>query len=217
RQRAGVGAGVDVGDRLVDVDRGGVVVPGREGLVDTAGLAPLLAQAVGGLRARGLLEELGGDVEQIRVAGLPAADHVSRPHLLREGPRHVDPSLHPSWGCVLMRRRTRSRALHSSWAGPRSDALASHSIRRQYRSMDNTPEENGSGVGVLDKAAVVLGALEAGPATLAQLVQSTGLPRPTAHRLAVALEYHHLVARDMQGRFILGPRLGELAAAAGED
>jgi DNA-binding IclR family transcriptional regulator len=83
--------------------------------------------------------------------------------------------------------------------------------------MDNTPEENGSGVGVLDKAAVVLGALEAGPATLAQLVQSTGLARPTAHRLAVALEYHHLVARDMQGRFILGPRLGELAAAAGED
>ena len=74
-----------------------------------------------------------------------------------------------------------------------------------------------SGVGVLDKAAVVLGALEAGPATLAQLVQSTGLARPTAHRLAVALEYHHLVARDMQGRFILGPRLGELAAAAGED
>src|SRR5690625_7190596 len=79
-----------------------------------------------------------------------------------------------------------------------------------------TSEETGSGVGVLDKAAIVLGALEAGPATLAQLVQSTGLARPTAHRLAVALEYHHLVSRDMQGRFILGPRLGELAAAAGE-
>src|SRR5690625_8018721 len=84
--------------------------------------------------------------------------------------------------------------------------------------MDKTmSEETGSGVGVLDKAAIVLGALEAGPATLAQLVQSTGLARPTAHRLAVALEYHHLVSRDMQGRFILGPRLGELAAAAGED
>src|SRR5690625_2817004 len=80
-----------------------------------------------------------------------------------------------------------------------------------------TSEETGSGVGVLDKAAIVLGALEAGPATLAQLVQSTGLARPTAHRLAVALEYHHLVSRDMQGRFILGPRLGELATAAGED
>ncbi|NNH51843.1 IclR family transcriptional regulator [Promicromonospora citrea] len=78
--------------------------------------------------------------------------------------------------------------------------------------MDDT-----SGVGVLDKAASVLGALEAGPATLAQLVSSTGLARPTAHRLAVALEHHRLVARDMQGRFVLGPRLNELATAAGED
>ena len=77
--------------------------------------------------------------------------------------------------------------------------------------------DNSSGVGVLDKAALVLGALEAGPATLAGLVQVTGLARPTAHRLAVALEHHRLVARDMQGRFILGPRLGELAPAAGED
>src|SRR5699024_3022738 len=41
--------------------------------------------------------------------------------------------------------------------------------------------------------------------------------RPTAHRLAVALEHHRLVTRDMQGRFVLGPRLAELAAAAGED
>ncbi|MDV3222814.1 IclR family transcriptional regulator [Intrasporangium sp.] len=77
--------------------------------------------------------------------------------------------------------------------------------------------DNSSGVGVLDKAATVLGALEAGPATLAQLVAATGLARPTAHRLAVALEHHRLVSRDMQGRFVLGPRLGELASAAGED
>ena len=77
--------------------------------------------------------------------------------------------------------------------------------------------DNGSGVGVLDKAAVVLGALEAGPATLANLVTATGLARPTAHRLAVALEHHRLVARDIHGRFVLGPRLGELAASAGED
>jgi DNA-binding IclR family transcriptional regulator len=62
-----------------------------------------------------------------------------------------------------------------------------------------------------------LNALEAGPASLAQLVQTTGLARPTAHRLAVALEHHRLVHRDTQGRFILGPRLAELAAAAGED
>lgn len=77
--------------------------------------------------------------------------------------------------------------------------------------------DESSGVGVLDKAALVLTALESGPMTLAGLVQTTGLARPTAHRLAVALEHHRLVGRDLQGRFILGPRLGELASAAGED
>jgi DNA-binding IclR family transcriptional regulator len=77
--------------------------------------------------------------------------------------------------------------------------------------------DNSSGVGVLDKAVRVMNALEAGPASLAQLVQTTGLARPTAHRLAVALEHHRLLRRDSQGRFILGPRLTELAAAAGED
>jgi DNA-binding IclR family transcriptional regulator len=33
----------------------------------------------------------------------------------------------------------------------------------------------------------------------------------------VALEHHRLVTRDAQGRFVLGPRMAELAAAAGED
>jgi DNA-binding IclR family transcriptional regulator len=76
---------------------------------------------------------------------------------------------------------------------------------------------NSSGVGVLDKAVTVLAATESGPATLAQLVQATGLARPTTHRIAVALEHHGLLARDVQGRFILGPRIAELASAAGED
>ncbi|GAA4875659.1 IclR family transcriptional regulator [Kitasatospora sp. NPDC048365] len=74
-----------------------------------------------------------------------------------------------------------------------------------------------SGVGVLDKTTAILGTLEAGPTSLAGLVAATGLARPTAHRLAVALEHHRLVARDLQGRFVLGPRLAELSAAAGED
>jgi DNA-binding IclR family transcriptional regulator len=77
--------------------------------------------------------------------------------------------------------------------------------------------DNSSGVGVLDKTAAVLTALEAGPASLAQLVAATGLARPTAHRIAVALERHRLLTRDNQGRFVLGPRVSELAAAAGED
>ena len=82
---------------------------------------------------------------------------------------------------------------------------------------ESSPENDSSGVGVIDKAALVMGALESGPATLAQLVSTTHLARPTAHRIAVALEFHRLVTRDSQGRFILGPRLTELASAAGED
>jgi DNA-binding IclR family transcriptional regulator len=77
--------------------------------------------------------------------------------------------------------------------------------------------DSSSGVGVLDKAAHILDALESGPMTLAGLVAATGLARPTAHRLATALEQHRFVARDLNGRFILGPRIKELAGAAGED
>jgi DNA-binding IclR family transcriptional regulator len=85
-------------------------------------------------------------------------------------------------------------------------------VDQQYRCVDKH-----SGVGVIDKAAAVLDALEGGPSTLAQLVTTTGLARPTVHRLAVALEHHRLVARDGQRRFVLGPRLAELSAASRED
>lgn len=64
-----------------------------------------------------------------------------------------------------------------------------------------------SGIGVLDKAISVLDAVESGPLNLAALVESTGLSRATAHRLAVALEVHDLLSRDGAGRFCLGPRL----------
>ncbi|MDP8950307.1 MAG: IclR family transcriptional regulator [Actinomycetota bacterium] len=64
-----------------------------------------------------------------------------------------------------------------------------------------------SGVGVLDKAVVILSFLsEVGPATLAEVVEGTGLPRPTAYRLLAALEAHHLVGRG-NGRYALGMRL----------
>ncbi|MBW3546950.1 MAG: IclR family transcriptional regulator [Actinobacteria bacterium] len=71
-----------------------------------------------------------------------------------------------------------------------------------------------SGVGVLDKAVGVLAALEEGPRSLGALVAATGLSRPTAHRLAVALETHGLVRRDGEGRFALGLRLVALGRAA---
>jgi DNA-binding IclR family transcriptional regulator len=74
-----------------------------------------------------------------------------------------------------------------------------------------------SGVGVLDKAVAILAALEARPLALTGLVDATGISRPTAHRLAVALESHGLVRRDLEGRFTLGFRLVALGhAAAGE-
>ena len=69
---------------------------------------------------------------------------------------------------------------------------------------------------VLDRAVAVLEALESRPQHLADLVATTGLARATAHRLAVALEAHGLVARDAGGRFVLGPALSRLGSAAGE-
>ena len=70
-------------------------------------------------------------------------------------------------------------------------------------------DKKNSGVGVLDKAVGILACLESGPHSLAELVAATGIARPTAHRLAVALEHHRLVTRDLTGRFILGPRSAE--------
>jgi DNA-binding IclR family transcriptional regulator len=64
-----------------------------------------------------------------------------------------------------------------------------------------------SGVGVLDKAVAVLAFLaEGGSASLAEVVEGTGLPRSTAYRLLSALEAHHLVGR-WDGRYSLGLRL----------
>jgi DNA-binding IclR family transcriptional regulator len=74
-----------------------------------------------------------------------------------------------------------------------------------------------SGVGVLDKAVTILTALEAEPLALAGLVEATGISRPTAHRLACALEVHGLVRRDDEGRFTLGMRLVALGHAASDD
>ena len=60
----------------------------------------------------------------------------------------------------------------------------------------------------------VLDAVAARPCTLAELVTATGMPRATAHRLAVALEVHGLVRRDPEGRFALGLHLAALGGAA---
>jgi len=73
-----------------------------------------------------------------------------------------------------------------------------------------------TGVGVLDKAVALLRVLAQGPLSLNGLQAATGLPRATAHRLAVALEVHGLLRRDAEGRFDLGPELATLGRAASE-
>jgi DNA-binding IclR family transcriptional regulator len=69
---------------------------------------------------------------------------------------------------------------------------------------------------VIDKAVAILRALAAGPMDLGDLQASSGLPRATAHRLVVALERHHLVRRDPQGRFCLGFELVSLGRQAAD-
>src|SRR5699024_1462762 len=97
-QRLDLGARGDVGDRLLDVDRGGVVVLGRDRLIDAAGGTPLLTQPVECLWAGDLVHELRADVQSVRFSSFSEPDHVIRPDLLREGPCHVDPSPRPGAG-----------------------------------------------------------------------------------------------------------------------
>ena len=70
----------------------------------------------------------------------------------------------------------------------------------------------------MDKSVAILAFLSGhGPASLAEVIEGTGLPRPTAHRLLSALQTHHLVSRQ-DGRYVLGLRLlgwGNRAAGVG--
>jgi DNA-binding IclR family transcriptional regulator len=74
--------------------------------------------------------------------------------------------------------------------------------------------EQHSGIGVLDKAVTVLRTVAASPCGLAELCARTGLPRATAHRLAVGLEAHRLLSRGGDGRWRPGPALRELGEGA---
>ncbi len=71
-----------------------------------------------------------------------------------------------------------------------------------------------SGVGVLDKAFVVLNALVARPLSLSESVEATGIPRATCHRLLSALEHHGAVRRNNEGMYCLGPTLAGLGRGA---
>jgi DNA-binding IclR family transcriptional regulator len=60
----------------------------------------------------------------------------------------------------------------------------------------------------------VLQAVAGEPCGLAELCSRTGLPRATAHRLAVGLEVHRLLRRGSDGRWRPGAALAELAGGA---
>jgi DNA-binding IclR family transcriptional regulator len=73
-----------------------------------------------------------------------------------------------------------------------------------------------SGIQVLDRAVLVLDTVaQEGACSLAEIQRATELPRPTAYRLAIALERHGVLARDDGGRFVLGRRLAAWGAVAG--
>jgi DNA-binding IclR family transcriptional regulator len=60
----------------------------------------------------------------------------------------------------------------------------------------------------------VLQAVAEDPCGLAELCNRTGLPRATAHRLAVGLEVHRLLRRGSDGRWRPGTALSELAGGS---
>lgn len=69
-----------------------------------------------------------------------------------------------------------------------------------------------SGIKVLDRAVAIIRAVSRGDKTLAALSTDTGLPRATAHRIATALEVHHILARTEQGAWTIGPALARFSA-----
>ena len=68
-----------------------------------------------------------------------------------------------------------------------------------------------SGIKVLDRAIAIVRAVAAGDKTLAALSADTGLPRATTHRIATALETHHILSRTPAGEWTVGTALASYA------
>ncbi|AZA11302.1 IclR family transcriptional regulator [Corynebacterium gerontici] len=67
-----------------------------------------------------------------------------------------------------------------------------------------------SGIKVLDRAVAIMLTVAEAPMSLGELCESTGLPRATTHRLATALEVHHILTRTSEGKWAIGEVLGSL-------
>jgi DNA-binding IclR family transcriptional regulator len=81
---------------------------------------------------------------------------------------------------------------------------------------ERPPPAGPSGVGVLDKASLLLDAVAEGACGLTELGHRTGFSRATVHRLAGALVHHGLLRRDAEGRYALGVRLVALGRRAAD-
>jgi DNA-binding IclR family transcriptional regulator len=80
--------------------------------------------------------------------------------------------------------------------------------------MSKVPQGPGTGVGVLDRTITILDSVERGARSFTDVVDATGLTRPTTHRLLRSMMEHGLV-RHVEGQgYRLGARLLRLAAAA---
>jgi DNA-binding IclR family transcriptional regulator len=115
-------------------------------------------------------------------------------------------------------------------AGPEDDLERERALR-QLRLGDNARIRAGrsglaeelrrnpprTAVGVLDRCVAVLGAVEGGARSFTDVVERTGLARPTTHRLIQGLEDHGFLVHVGGLGYVLGPRLLGLAASAMRD
>lgn len=92
--------------------------------------------------------------------------------------------------------------------------IVEHGTNIRNMSVARSRWAGSAGVGVLDRSVAVLEAVEGGARTFTDIVEATGLTRPTTHRLLAALESHGFVARVGGLGYQLGPRLLRLAATA---
>lgn len=69
-----------------------------------------------------------------------------------------------------------------------------------------------SGIKVLDRSVAIVRSVAFGDKSLAALSEETGLPRATTHRIATALEVHHILSRTEQGLWTVGPALANFTA-----
>jgi len=68
----------------------------------------------------------------------------------------------------------------------------------------------GTSVGVVDKTLTILTEISKGPLSVHNAAKTTGVSRPTTHRILKSLESHRFVVRDLAGRYAIGPAPFEL-------